>query len=303
VKLFTRGAAQGNAIACHNLGMHYAQGRVVSKDVTRAAQLYKQAADQGDAGVSAALLAAALCPAMLALCPAMRLSPSCPFTHIAVAQNSYGECAMQGIGVAHDLADAARNFRLAADQGNAMAQYWCGYLGECGKSAKKRDMADAVRMYRAAAAQGNVHALARLAVCWEKGRGVVQSEAEALASYAAASELGGAAALFASGVRHLDAVGERSAPESFTLQQRAVGELALAARLGQAGAVEKLASVASRREVASACCLGCGATHSLRLCARCRVAKFCDGECTRRAWPIHKPVCKQWQADAPTAEE
>jgi len=100
--------------------------------------------------------------------------------------------------------------------------------------------------------------------------------------------------LFADGTEHLDAVGERSAPESFTLQL-AVSDLALAARLGHAGAVEKLASISSRREVVSACCLGCGATRELRLCSRCRVAAFCDGDCVRRMWPAHKPCYKEWR--------
>jgi hypothetical protein len=176
-----------------------------------------------------------------------------------------------------------------------MSQYLCGYLSECGKG-KLRDMTETVRLYRAAAAQGNKWALARLGVCLEKGRGVAQSEVESAACYATASELGGAAALFASGARHLDAVGERSAPESFTLQI-AVSDLALAARLGHAEAIEKLASIASRREVVSACCLGCGATRLLRLCTRCRVAMFCDGECTRRSWPHHRPVCQQWREE------
>jgi len=73
-----------------------------------------------------------------------------------------------------------------------------------------------------------------------------------------------------------------------------MSDLALAARLGHAGAVEKLASISSLRELVSACCLGCGATRQLRLCSRCRVAAFCDGDCTRRMWPAHKPNCKQW---------
>jgi len=131
-------------------------------------------------------------------------------------------------------------------------------------------------------------------VCLEKGRSVTQSEVEAAASYAAASELGGANSLFAAGVLHLVSVCERSAPELFTLQL-AVSDLALAARLGHAGAVEKLASISSRRELVSACCLGCGATRELRLCSRCRVAAFCDGDCTRRTWPAHKPNCKEWR--------
>jgi TPR repeat protein len=265
VKLFRQAAAQGLALAQNSLSACYFNGTGVARDHEAAVRLFAQAAAQG----------------------------------YAVAQYHYGHCCMLGAGVAHDFADAARNFRLAADQGDAMAQYWCGYLSECGQGAK-RDMAEAVRLYRAAAAQGDVRALARLGVCLEKGRRVAQSEAEAAARYAEASELGGAATLFEYGAANLDAIGERSAPEAFTLQL-AVSDLALAARLEHAGAAEKLAPVASRRELVSACCLGCGATRVLRLCTRCRVAKFCDGECTRRIWPVHRPVCTQWQDDARAA--
>mmetsp|Transcript_24712 Transcript_24712/g.58328 ORF Transcript_24712/g.58328 Transcript_24712/m.58328 type:complete len:320 (-) Transcript_24712:205-1164(-) len=220
----------------------------------------------------------------------------------AQAQFTLAQCYMKGgMGVPQNHIEAAHLLRLAADQGFADAQCLLGFLCEHGKGTK-RDLGEAVRLYRAAAAQRDVRALARLGVCLEKGRGVAQSEAEAAASYAAASELGGAAALFESGVQDNEAFGERSAPESFTLQL-AVSELALAARLGHAGAVEKLASISSRREVVSACCLGCGATRELRLCSRCRVAAFCDGDCVRRMWPAHKPCCKQWQADAAATEE
>jgi TPR repeat protein len=266
-KLYAQAAEKGLAAAQLGLGSCYAIGNGVVLDHEAAVRLFAQAAAQG----------------------------------FAAGQYNYGRCLMLGVGVAHDLADAYRNLRLAADQGIPVAQYWCGYLSECGMGAK-RDMAEAVRMYRAAAAQRDVRALARLGMCLEKGRGVAQSEAEAAASYAAVSEHGGADGLFEYGAHHLDEIGERSAPEAFTLQL-AVSDLALVARLGHAGALEKLASVAGRRELVSACCLGCGATRVLRLCTRCRVAKFCDGECTRRIWPVHKPVCTKWQADARDSTE
>jgi len=220
---------------------------------------------------------------------------------LAAAQNALGQFYILGVGVAHDVAGAARYIRLAADQGDADAQSWLGNMCKHGQGTK-RDLGEAVRLYRAAAAQRNVWALARLGVCLEKGRGVAQSEAEAAASYIAATELGGADALFVSGVQHFKRIGERSAPESFTLQV-AVSELALAARLGHMGAVEKVASISSRREVVFACCLGCGATRELRLCSRCRVTAFCDGDYTRHMWPAHKPCCKQWQADSAAAME
>ncbi|KAJ1635938.1 hypothetical protein T492DRAFT_862602 [Pavlovales sp. CCMP2436] len=267
VKLNTLAAEQGFADAQYCLGHCFLIGRGCVKDEEEAVKLFRLAADQG----------------------------------LAAAQSSFGECCMFGLGVAHDLADSARYLRLAADQGIAGGQTCLGYMYEHGKGTK-RDLAEAVRLYRAAAAQRDVRALARLGMCLEKGRGVAQSEAEAAASYAAASELGGADTLFADGVRHFNEVGKRSAPESFKLQL-AVNDLALAARLGHAGAVEKLASISSRGELVSACCLGCGATRELRLCSRCRVAAFCDGDCTRRMWPAHKPCCKQWQADAAATED
>ncbi|KAJ1635599.1 hypothetical protein T492DRAFT_863039 [Pavlovales sp. CCMP2436] len=58
---------------------------------------------------------------------------------------------------------------------------------------------------------------------------------------------------------------DRSAPAFFTLRLT-VSDLAFAARLGHAGAVEKLASISSRRELVSSCCLGCCATHELKKC-------------------------------------
>jgi hypothetical protein len=133
-------------------------------------------------------------------------------------------------------------------------------------------------------------------LCAEKGRGVAQSEPGSAARYAAASALGGADTIFAAGVQHLDATGERDAPEAFTLQL-AVRDLALAGRLGHEGAVAMLVSIASRREVASACCLGCGATRKLLSCGKCGEAKFCDRECQKRTWATHMPSCKEWREE------
>jgi uncharacterized metal-binding protein len=98
-------------------------------------------------------------------------------------------------------------------------------------------------------------------------------------------------------VKLLDAVGERDVPDAFPLQM-AVRVLALAGRLGHEGAVAKLASIASRREVASVCCLGCGATRKLLSCGKCGVAKFCDRECQAQTWLLtHMPSCKQWREE------
>mmetsp|Transcript_28681 Transcript_28681/g.72143 ORF Transcript_28681/g.72143 Transcript_28681/m.72143 type:complete len:235 (+) Transcript_28681:274-978(+) len=218
----------------------------------------------------------------------------------AEAQHTLGIYYNEGQNVPQDFTEAAALFRLAADQGD-VAQSWLGYFCESGMGGVKRDMAEAVRLYRAAAAQGDARALAQLGVLYERGRGVLQSDEEATACYAAASAVG-AESLFAYGVQHLTEFGGRKAPEAFTIQI-AVRDLTLAARLEHAGAVGKLTSISSRREVASACCMGCGATRKLLTCGKCGVAVFCDRACQASLWRTHKPSCRQWRDEGTEEEE
>jgi hypothetical protein len=82
------------------------------------------------------------------------------------------------------------------------------------------------------------------------------------------------------------------------LTRYAVYELNLAARVGDSAAAENLATLVGRRDVTSACCVGCGASHKLKTCSKCRGARFCDMECTTRMWPAHKASCKAWRKDA-----
>ena len=75
--------------------------------------------------------------------------------------------------------------------------------------------------------------------------------------------------------------------------------------LASAHARSALTGLASVREYVAACCAGCGATratHKLKKCAKCDVARFCGAECQRRAWAEHKPHCTQWAAQAAGAE-
>jgi hypothetical protein len=78
----------------------------------------------------------------------------------------------------------------------------------------------------------------------------------------------------------------------------AVYGLNLAARLGNSAAAERIASLAGRRDVMAACCVGCGALRKLKLCKGCLIARFCDAECTARRWPVHKASCRAWRKDS-----
>ena len=77
--------------------------------------------------------------------------------------------------------------------------------------------------------------------------------------------------------------------------------LRLAAARGDATAADELKALAGERACASACCAGCGARRKLKTCERCKVARFCDVACVRKAWAEHKPHCARWAAEAAAA--
>jgi TPR repeat protein len=66
-----------------------------------------------------------------------------------------------GRGIAKDEGEAARLYRLAADQGNPLGQAYLAVMVEHGRGVPQND-AQARQLYRLAAAQGN--ALARAAL-------------------------------------------------------------------------------------------------------------------------------------------
>ena len=76
-------------------------------------------------------------------------------------------------GVPKDAAEAARWFRLAAEQGHADAQFYLAVLYNTGMGVLK-DAAEAVRWYRLAAEQGDAHAQYGLGLMYANGRGVLK---------------------------------------------------------------------------------------------------------------------------------
>jgi TPR repeat protein len=201
-----------------------------------------------------------------------------------------------------DKAKAARLFWRAAEQGHAFARLWLGWCRKHGQGTGQ-DASEAVEEYRLAVAGGCAVANASLGLCFEKGRGALPSDpAEAARLYALAAEDG------ASGEEEVDSAihllrDKGLAPDvlsaAFLARTRhAVYQLTVAARLGHVAAAQQLEALAGRRNVVSACCVGCGAVRKLKTCSKCRVARFCDMECTARIWPAHKAGCKAWRAES-----
>ena len=71
----------------------------------------------------------------------------------AEAQFYLGTCYYKGEGVEQNYSEAVKWFRKAADQGVASAQYLLGFYYECGKGVEQ-DLKEAKNWYRKAADQG-----------------------------------------------------------------------------------------------------------------------------------------------------
>jgi TPR repeat protein len=95
-----------------------------------------------------------------------------------------------------------------------------------------QDLTEAARYYRLAAEQGFAFAQSNLGHLYSDGEGVAQDFVEAAQLYG------------------------------------------LAAAQGQVEAVDGLKALAGERTYVSVCCAGCGATRTLKTCAKCKVARF-----------------------------
>jgi len=143
---------------------------------------------------------------------------------MANIQHCVGLMHEKGLGVPQDHAEAARLFRLAAEQGNGPAQNNLGFLYSQGRGVPQddnealrwfrkaahqgsipgqtnfglflckvsQDYAEAARWYRTAADQGNAAAQTNLATLYYEGKGVAVDYAEAAKWYRRAADQGDA---------------------------------------------------------------------------------------------------------------
>ena len=136
--------------------------------------LYKQIADEGNAG--------------------------------ADAQNKLGKCYYNGYGTAQDYGQAAYWFRKAADRGDANAQTNLAICYQNGNGVAK-DYAQAVEWYKRAANQGDVNAQTNLGVCYYNKWGVKQDYTQAVEWYKKAAEQGKSVAQYNLGTCYEDGNG------------------------------------------------------------------------------------------------
>jgi len=127
-----------------------------------------------------------------------------------------------GQGVLLDEAEAARWYRLAADQGYAGAQNNLGVMYQNGTGVPQDD-AEALRLYRLAADQGNARAQNNLGFMYNSGRGIPQDYVEAHMWYnLAAAQLTGEDRDLP--VKNRDIVAERMTADQIAEAQRRARE-------------------------------------------------------------------------------
>lgn len=110
----------------------------------------------------------------------------------ALAANNLGSHYAQGRGsLARDDHEAARLYRIAADQGVATAQTNLGTFYESGRGGLPKSDVEAVRLYKLAAEQANPAAINALGAFYQKGRGGLrQDDVEAARLYRLAADQG-----------------------------------------------------------------------------------------------------------------
>ena len=104
-------------------------------------------------------------------------------------------------GLPKDDREAARLYKLAADQGNASAQNNLGVFYAEGRGGLPKDDREAARLYKLAADQGNAAAQYNLGVFYAQGRGgLPKDDREAARLYKLAADQGNASAQYNLGV-------------------------------------------------------------------------------------------------------
>jgi hypothetical protein len=198
--------------------------------------------------------------------------------------------------------DRLFNLHMASAEGFAAAQCELGkhyFLGE----GVSENYSEAARLFRLAADQGDADGQCSLAGCYMQGLGVPQDDGECYRLMTLAAEQGSAPAQLMLARMDRDAGGPaaampREAARSLAQRAQSVDPDARSAAIGLLG------DLADDRNLARTCCIGCGKTEQLQVCAKCLTAKFCSRECQQRMWPAHKPACKAWREQkAATAAE
>ena len=169
IKLYKKGAKQGDAEAQYNLGYMYENGKGVEGDYVIAAEWYEKAAAQGHAKAqnNLAFLYRKGYGVPQDIDKAIELYEKSAGQGCVTAQTNLGYLYKYGTEIGQDYVKAAECFLKAANQGHANAQRYLGYMYYHGKGVEQ-DYGKAAEWFEKAAEQGDEEAADKLREIYEK---------------------------------------------------------------------------------------------------------------------------------------
>ncbi len=182
LKEWKAAAQKGQPEAEYDLGLLYAKGLGVARDLSVAQQWYEAAALQGNSQAEFSL------GQMYAQGWGIPPDEGAAVRWMEMATNGNSEdtdlawLPIEGYGVQVDYAKAAYWYRLAADQGHPEAQFELAELYSQGRGVP-RDQTESFKLTKAAASQGFTRAATALGWLYANGRGVEKDEKQAFFWY------------------------------------------------------------------------------------------------------------------------
>ena len=216
VKWWRKADEQGAGMATYYLGCCYANGEGVARDLVEA-YAYLIQVKWGEARRKLATLEMEMTPEQIVagqkrskglqneIATKIRMAAD---QGDADAQYRMGHRYAIGDGAEINLVESLKWYRQAAENGQVEAQYRLGFIYEQGRGVPV-DYVEAARWWRRAADQGHAGAQYNLGVCYRRGEGVAKDSIEALKWYRKAADQGYAKAQYNLGLCYANGDGVR----------------------------------------------------------------------------------------------
>jgi TPR repeat protein len=201
IQEFVADAEAGLPISTYEIGRAYLLGRGVPADLEKARLWLDRAAENGSLDAQVLLGASYLSGVKLPKTPQLASkyllqaaqqhnAPGSLRNSQAMAQYWIASMYEQGNGLEKSHEKAIQFLQLAANSGNATAQYDLAGLYNDGTGGMTKDKTHACELFDKAAAQGHVKAMHNAAYCFQVGEGGQKDENKAIDYYRRAAESG-----------------------------------------------------------------------------------------------------------------
>lgn len=233
-ELFKLAADQDYSVAQTNLAVLHMRGDGVPKDNAQALTLLEKASVRGNAEAMARL-AAALFEGKRTdknETRAIELARRAAEQNNVIGEYLLGAAYVSGSGVVRDYGEAAKWHEKAAKRGFAPSQVALGNMYRIGQGVQQDD-ANALRFYKLAADRDDANGQVALGTMYAAGRGVTKDYAEALRLFEEAHKSSNSNASYAIGTLHYDGLG---VPKDIV---KAYAWFSVSAELGNAAATKR----------------------------------------------------------------